>query len=292
MGQHVQQPQLVAALGRREAVAARHQPVATLGEGRKRGKIAPHQHAAARNAQQAAQQRGRTGEGFLQVILGQDFLHDGVERGGRATLGAGLAQAVAQQAVGNIGALLFIGGFFVGVAAPQHVGQGFGMGRTSVLDLQVVHRVQGLILLVVAGLFLGLPQRTPGQARHAGSEQVLGQGKVAAHGGGGRGVVLALAQHQEIGEMQQQALAHGVVGHGVGRGRVEACHQRGRGQGGARQQPIEAHVLPAGHPLALAQKKPLKLGAVVGAKGKQGSAEVVNGPQRKQKTGSDFAEAW
>ena len=188
-----------------------------------------------------------------------------------------LAQAQAQQAVGDVGPLFFVGRFFVGVAAGDDAGQIGGVGRVGVLNLEVVHRVQRLVLLVGAGHFFGFAEHAPGQARNAGLEQVLGQGELPAHRGGGRGVELALAQQQEIGEVAQQALAQRVVGHGVGRGRVKPGDELGGGQfDGLREQGEELRVEAAYGFAALPQDEHGQVAPVVGAQGQQGGAQVVH----------------
>ena len=56
------------------------------------------------------QQRRRAGEGLLQVVLSQDVAQQLIYRHRAAAVLAGLAQALAQQGIGNAGALLLVGG--------------------------------------------------------------------------------------------------------------------------------------------------------------------------------------
>ena len=253
-------------LGRRKAVPPLHQQVAALDKNRERREIAAHQHGIAGNGHEPAQQRWRAGKSLLQVVFRQNILQNGIDGHRGPAAHPRLAQALAQQAVGNIGPLLLLGRFFVEAVAGQNLIERHGVGRAGILNLEVVDGIQRLVLLAFAAQLFGLAQRVPGQARYPGLEQVLRQSEVAAHGGRGRGIELALAQQQVVGEMAHEALAQRVVSHGVGRVGVEPGNELSAGQGlGPQQQLVEVRVEAAGRFAALALNEHAEVAPLIGA---------------------------
>src|SRR5690606_9447646 len=132
------------------------------------------QHSTPGNGHQLVKQLRTFAYRLGQVVTAEHFLYDAVKVQ-VAALTPDSLQALADDATGNISPLYFFGSQFVQIASNNDLVQVPGKRAVCFLDLQVVDRLEQIILFVGRGHLFGLEQVVPGQSLYLSVEEVTGE---------------------------------------------------------------------------------------------------------------------